>query len=193
MHKQSMRGFPKNGATSNVATEMYLESGTNVVLPIPVTVTEFVIELVGGGGGSGAGAGGATGGDTTFTYNGTTYTAGGGVGAGGTGGALGGSATGGDLNIDGGRGDPVATDNAPRGGSPAMYGCGGPEVRDGVGYGAGSGGRADGGGNVGASGAGAFLRKKITVVPGQHNATYTVGAGGNSTYNGAPGLIIIRY
>lgn len=132
--------------------------------------TAMTYSLGAAGSGAAAGAAGTTGGDTTVTYNGVTYTASGGVGgtANGAGGA-GGAASGGTLNIAGGAGanggTMAATSNyqGTGGNTPLGLGAGGQMPvtaagntgNAGSGYGAGgSGGRNGTGTTSRAGGAG---------------------------------------
>lgn len=173
MHKQNMRGFPKNGATSNVPTREYKTTGTAATWTIPAGVTAFNIYVIGGGGGTGGSPA-----DSTVTYNSVTYTGGAGSNAAGSGGA-GGAASGGDLNLSGQRGgaENPTFSLTGNGGMAAMFG--------GSSYGAG----ANGSSSSGGGGAGTAI-KRIVVVPGQTTATYTVGAGGTGA---GGGLIVFEY
>lgn len=191
MNKQNMRGFPKNGARSNVPTREYKTSGTNQEWPIPAGVTAFTIYVIGGGGGGAIGGStGSNGTASTVTYNSVVYTGSPGIGGPSTNFAQGGGAINGDLNVEGsdGSGESAASFGISSGGTAAMFGGGS--------YGAGGYGRADSGGTGGRSGSGAGLCiKRIAVIPGQKSVAYTVGVGGAgaSSNDGKPGIVIFEY
>lgn len=192
MHKQNMRGFPKNGKKTFLSESIYLTSGTAATLAIPAGATAFRIKMVGGGA-----AYNINGNDTTFTYSGITYTAPGStyttsdI-------APGAVATDGDENLAGGTGFCAAnstgvTHISVGGDTPLGRGgsTGGPSGNvDPAGYGGGA-----ARGTYGIAGGAAYLEKRIEVVPGQTTATYTIAAsvGSAGLGKGSGGAIIFEY
>lgn len=191
MHKQGMRGFPKNGALSVFSREEWITASGASEWIWPENVSAAMVTLVAPGGGGDGGAGGADGGDTTITYNGVTITANGGLGAdSGSGGG-----TGGNGNIYNFTGMPGATSGATggRGGdTPLGFGQGasGGVVFDGAGFG--SGGYETRGG-----GSGEVVRHRLLRVAGQNIVFCNLGIAGKDTgpndCEGGPGLIIFEY
>jgi len=187
MHKQNMRGFPKNGATSNVPTREYKTSGTNVEWTIPAGVTAWSEIIIGGGAGANGGVT-VAGTASSTTYDSLTVTAPGGTnsGAASNGGA---TPTNGDLNLPGQAGWIPVPGEVKGGDTPLGFGFG--SIGTGPGGGFGAGGALVATDSAGGSGSVAIKRR--VRVAGQNSVTYTVGVGGNAMQDGAGGMIIFEY
>ena len=137
--------------------------------PIPAGYT-FKVTVQGGGGGSSNTPG--DGGTSTFTFNGVTLSAGGGV----LGAAA--AASGGDINISGSPGSSTASNGTYQGFTitPTGMGYGGPTNAGAVNQTAGS--------------SGATVIKWFVAPPSALTATWTVGGAGG---NGTAGIVIVEY
>lgn len=154
---------------------------TSWAWPDGVTAAYFRVQAGGGGGSDGTGPAAGAGGNTTVTYDGTTYTANGGSGGSGAS-TVGAAGSGGNCPIkENGRGDGSAKMGAYRA-TNTFYGYGG--------GGAGDGHTANRGG------AGEYGEVRLVRVSGLNTVTIAVGAGGTNTYTqvvGADGVMFIEY
>ena len=173
-----MFGFPGSYVAKRGDGLDVIETGSGSVT-IPDGVLWFDMILVGGGGGRLGNNGGAS----TFTYNGVTYTANGGIGAAAVTGSAGGTASGGDINMTGQRGGSADAGSGSSGnGGVAGFG--------GYSYGNGSYGS---GGDGGGGGAGCCVAR-IHVKPGLLTGNYSIGAAGaGSGSEAGGGLLVISY
>lgn len=176
-------GFVMVKQSKAIAVNDVKTSGTAATWTWPSGVTAVEVTAVGGGGGLELGlASTVNGEDSSVVYDSVTYTASGGSGSSGAGGTT----SSGDINIPG----MAGISSSGEGGRSYLGMPQVPGVRaNGVGYGSG----ASGSGSEGAGGGGALFVKRIVRVSGLNTITYTVGAGGNSDYDGAAGVVIFKY
>lgn len=164
-----------SAATSNLKVAGGGAGGVGVVFITGLSPsTSYTVAIGAGGAGGAAGANnGATGGNTSITISGTTYTGDGGVGAitgafafGGAGGTTANIPAAPSFSVDGGSGGSVGAASAIAasgfGGTPGMgFGTGGPNRSGdsagvgGIGYGSGGGGASNGAATARAGGSGA--------------------------------------
>lgn len=166
-------------------------SGTAATLTWPTGATAVLAELQGGGGGGGGASGSQTaGGTTSVTYNGITYSAGGG--AAGVPNQIftvaGGTCTNCTSSVPGASSGGHGSGKDGGGSHLGFAGTYSSAARAPVGYGSGGYGADNGGSNYTGGAGGAFGIVRIVKVPGMDTITYTVGPGGAAGSGAAAGM-----